>query len=178
MGPINPSLSGNIWILVATEYFTKWVEAIPLCKATGEAVANFIRENIITMFGIPHRIIRGNATPFVNKDVRKLLECYQVKYHRSSPYYPQENGQAEAMNKMLIKMIRKMSQEYSESSSSHLIHSVGILQFAKVCHRILFVLTCVWNRSGYPRKTGGTISTSYPSMKKGRLYSWGKDTKI
>ena len=48
IGPINPSSNGYIWILAATLYFTKWVEAIPLKKATGAAVANFIREHIIT----------------------------------------------------------------------------------------------------------------------------------
>jgi hypothetical protein len=42
IGPINLASGGYIWILVATEYFTKWVEAIPLRKATGAAVANFI----------------------------------------------------------------------------------------------------------------------------------------
>jgi hypothetical protein len=55
IGPINPASGGYIWILVATEYFTKWVEAIPLQKATGAAVANFIREHIITRFGIPYQ---------------------------------------------------------------------------------------------------------------------------
>ena len=53
IGPINSASGGYIWILVATEYFTKWVEAIPLRKTTSAAVANFIREHIITRFGIP-----------------------------------------------------------------------------------------------------------------------------
>jgi ribonuclease HI len=69
IGPINPPSNGCIWILVATEYFTKWVEAIPLKKATGAAVVNFIREHIMCRFGIPHRIISDNGTPFINKDV-------------------------------------------------------------------------------------------------------------
>uniref|UniRef100_A0A2N9H6K5 Integrase catalytic domain-containing protein n=1 Tax=Fagus sylvatica TaxID=28930 RepID=A0A2N9H6K5_FAGSY len=72
-----------------TEYFTKWVEAIPLRKATGAAVANFIREHIITRFGIPYKLITDNGTPFINKDVREVLEHYQVKHRRSTPYYPQ-----------------------------------------------------------------------------------------
>ena len=67
------------------EYFTKWAKAIPLRKATRGAVANFIKENIIFRFGVPHRIISDNGTPFVNSDVRKMLEFYQVKHHRSSP---------------------------------------------------------------------------------------------
>ena len=114
VGPVNPSLRGYIWILVATEYFTKWVEAVPLRKATGGAVANFIEENIIMRFGVPHRIINDNGTPFVNSVVRKMLKFYQVKHHRSSPYYPQGNGQAKATNKTLIKIISKMSQEYTK----------------------------------------------------------------
>ena len=57
IGPINPPSNDYIWILAATEYFTKWVEAIPLKKATRAAVANFVRDHIITSFGIPERLI-------------------------------------------------------------------------------------------------------------------------
>ena len=71
MGPVNPLSYGYIWILVATEYFTKWVEAVSLCKAMGGAVANFIKENIIVRFRVSHRIISDNGTPFVNSEVRK-----------------------------------------------------------------------------------------------------------
>ena len=74
VGPVNPPLRGYIWILVATEYFTKWVEAMPLHNVTRGVVANFIKENIIVRFGVPHRIIGDNGTPFVNSDVRKMLE--------------------------------------------------------------------------------------------------------
>ena len=66
---------------MAVEYFTKWVEAIPLLKATGGAVANFIKENVIVRFGVSYRIISDNGTPFVNSGVRKMLEFYQIKHH-------------------------------------------------------------------------------------------------
>ena len=88
VGPVSPPSHGYIWILVAMEYFTKWVEAIPLLKATGGAVANFIKENVIVRFGVSHRIISDNGTSFVNNGVRKMLEFYQIKHHWSSPYYP------------------------------------------------------------------------------------------
>ena len=48
IGPINPPSNGHIWILAATEHFTKWVEAIPLKKAIRATVSNFIWEHIIT----------------------------------------------------------------------------------------------------------------------------------
>ena len=83
-------------------------------------MANFIKENVIVRFGVPHKIINDNDTPSVNSDVRKMLEFYQVKHHRSSPYYPQGNGQAKATNKVLIKIISKMSQEYIDGWATHL----------------------------------------------------------
>jgi hypothetical protein len=105
---------------VATEYFSKWVKAIPLRKATGAAVENFIREHIITRFGIPHKIISDNGTPFVNKNVREVLEHYRIKHRRSTPYYPQGNGQAEATNRMLLHILSKMVFDYGKGWNSHL----------------------------------------------------------
>uniref|UniRef100_A0A2N9G531 Uncharacterized protein n=1 Tax=Fagus sylvatica TaxID=28930 RepID=A0A2N9G531_FAGSY len=124
IGPINPSSGGYIWILVATEYFSKWVEAVPLRKATGAAVANFIREHIITRFGIPHKIISDNGTPFVNKNVREVLEHYRIKHRRSTPYYPQGNGQAEATNRMLLHILSKMVFDYGKGWNSHLANTL------------------------------------------------------
>ena len=61
IGFTNPPSNGYMWILAATEYFTKLVEAIPLKKATGAAVANFIRKHIVMRFGIPKRLISDNG---------------------------------------------------------------------------------------------------------------------
>ena len=88
IGPINPPSNGYIWILAAIEYFTKWVKAIPLKKAIGAAVANFVRGHIITRFGIPKRLISDNGTPFINKDMKELTEAYYINHGRSTPYYP------------------------------------------------------------------------------------------
>uniref|UniRef100_A0A2N9G339 Integrase catalytic domain-containing protein n=1 Tax=Fagus sylvatica TaxID=28930 RepID=A0A2N9G339_FAGSY len=120
IGPIGPASGGHIWILVATEYFSKWVEAIPLRKGTGAALANFIREHIITHFGIPYKLISDNGTPFINKDVREVLEHYRVKHRHSTPYYPQGNGQAKTTNRMLLQILSKMVFDYGSNWSSHL----------------------------------------------------------
>ena len=81
---------------MATKYFTKWAEVVPLRKARGGAVANFIKGNIIVRFGVPYRVISDNGTPLFNSDVRKMLKFYQIKHHQ-------------ATNKTLIKVINKMS---------------------------------------------------------------------
>ena len=74
IGPINPPSKEWIWIFVATELFTKWVEAVAIKKAMGSLVANLLRENIICHFGVPNKFISNNGTPFLNKDVHHLIE--------------------------------------------------------------------------------------------------------
>ena len=108
IGPITPTPGGAIWILTATEYYTKWVEAIALRHTTGEAVANFIKENIVCRFGIPRRIISNSGTPLINREVKQLLERYNVMHNTSTPYYPKGNGQVEATNKRLLRILSKM----------------------------------------------------------------------
>jgi hypothetical protein len=49
---------------VATDYFTKWVEAIPTKKATSKFVIDFLMNNVVTRFGCPKRIVSENAMCF------------------------------------------------------------------------------------------------------------------
>ena len=119
--PINPPSCGYIWILAAIEYFTKWVEAIPLKKATKATIANFVKGYIITRFGIPRRLISDNRTPFINKVMKGLTEAYCIKHGRSTSYYPQGNGQAEATNRVMLKILKKMKHEYEGKWSDHLV---------------------------------------------------------
>lgn len=70
-------------------------------------MAKFIKEHLICRFGVPQVILSDNGIPFVNRDIKDLLGRYHVKHYNSSPYYPKENGQAEATNKTLIKILSK-----------------------------------------------------------------------
>ena len=57
---------GLKFAVVAVDYFTKWVEAIPLSAITEKNLTKFIREHIIYKFGIPHSLISDNALQFDN----------------------------------------------------------------------------------------------------------------
>ena len=66
IGKIHPASSkGHNFILVATDYFTKWVEAIPLKKEEKKDVIQFIKEHIIHRFGIAQSITADQGTMFV-----------------------------------------------------------------------------------------------------------------
>jgi hypothetical protein len=108
IGQINPpSSKGHKFVLLATDYFTKWVEAIPLKKVTSENMVEFVKEHIIYRFGIPQTITTDQGAQFVSLEFREFAESMGIKLFNSSPYYAQANGQAEASNKIMIKLIQK-----------------------------------------------------------------------
>jgi len=98
-------------MLVATYYFTKWIEAVPLKNMTHKEVNEFITEHIIHRFGIPQTLTTDQGTSFMSKEVREFAELYKIKLLNSSPYYAQANGQVESSNKILIKLIKMKIEE-------------------------------------------------------------------
>ncbi|GLJ43441.1 hypothetical protein SUGI_0902990 [Cryptomeria japonica] len=102
-----PSSNGHKFIITAIEYFTKWIEAVPLTQVTRKQIATFILNYIICRYGIPVSIIIDNGHPFKNKDVRELCDRFHISHCFSTPYYPQGNGQGEASNKTILKILKK-----------------------------------------------------------------------
>jgi transposase InsO family protein len=94
-------------VLVSTDYFTKWTEAIALKNMTHREVIEFITEHIIHRFGIPETLTIDQGTSFMSKEVREFAELYRIKLLNSSPYYAQANGHAESSNWILINLIKK-----------------------------------------------------------------------
>ena len=112
IGQINPpSSKGHRFVLVATDYFTKWTEVVPLRNMTHREVIEFIIEHIIHRFGIPQTLTTDQGSSFISKEVRDFAESYKIKILNSSPYYAHPNGQAESSNKILRKVIKKKIEE-------------------------------------------------------------------
>ena len=108
-GTITPlSSEGHKWIITTIDYFTKWVEAIPLVIAKGVQVSKFILYHIICHFDIPSTIFTDQGGNFENLNMEELCTSLHIHHHFSSPYFPQDNGQAEATNKTLLKILKKV----------------------------------------------------------------------
>ena len=80
------------YILVCTNYVTKWVEAKALFRATKNYVVEFIYEDIFTHLGVPCEIVTNEGTQFTSKLMKEITEKYGIKHCKSSPYHPQANG--------------------------------------------------------------------------------------
>ena len=107
MGPFPPSF-GNIYILLALDYVSKWVEAIACPKNDAITVVGFIQRNILSRFGAPRTIISDEGSHFSNKVFAKLMSKYGIKHMMRLAYHPQSNGQAEISNREIKKIMEKI----------------------------------------------------------------------
>jgi hypothetical protein len=89
-----PSSTQHRWILTTTDYFTKWIEAVPTRQATDTVIIQFLETNILSRFGCPIKIITDNATTFKSKKMEKFCKDYNITLGHSTAYYPQGNGLA------------------------------------------------------------------------------------
>ena len=107
VGPFPKAIGNKKYLLVGTDYFTKWVEAEPLANIRDVDVKKFVWKNIVTRFGIPRALVSDNGLQFDSKAFRKYCSELGIKNRYSTPAYPQSNGQAEAVNKVIVSGLKK-----------------------------------------------------------------------
>ncbi|KAL0433802.1 UNVERIFIED_CONTAM: hypothetical protein Slati_2714500 [Sesamum latifolium] len=95
------------FLLVAIDYFTKWVEAEPLARITEGKVMKFIWKNIICHFGLPRELISDNSRQFQGRRIQDWCAGFHIKQRFTSVSYPQANGQVEVTNRILVQGIKK-----------------------------------------------------------------------
>lgn len=109
IGPISSQSTGvHTHIIIATNYFTKWVEAIPIKRTTSKVVCDFIKENILVRYGVPHKLVTNNATSFSSSEFSLFYYDYGISISHSANYYPQGNSQAKCSNKNLVNIIKSL----------------------------------------------------------------------
>ena len=106
MGPFPPSF-GNLYILLAVDYVSKWVEAIAYPTNDANTVKGFIQRNILSRYGAPRIIISDKGSHFYNKLFAKLLSRYGVRHTMGLAYHPQSNRQAEISNREIKNILEK-----------------------------------------------------------------------
>jgi hypothetical protein len=87
IGQIHPTSSkGHRFVLVATDYFTKWTKVVPLKNMTHKEAIHFISEHIIHRFGIPQTLTTDQGSSFMSHQVCDFVESLKIKLLSSLPY--------------------------------------------------------------------------------------------
>ncbi|KAK8913989.1 hypothetical protein KSP39_PZI024103 [Platanthera zijinensis] len=106
LGPLPLASGQRKFIIMAIDYFTKWIEAEPLAKITEENAKQFVWKNIVCRFGIPAVIITDNGTQFTGKSFTKLCEDLKITLRHTAVSHPQSNGQIEVTNRTILKGLK------------------------------------------------------------------------
>ena len=105
LGPLTETSLGNQYVLVFSDYLTKWVEAYPLKKADAISVARKLFEEIICRYGAPKRLLSDRGLVFRSNIVKELCQIFKAKKVFTSAYHPQTDGLVERFNKTLAQLL-------------------------------------------------------------------------
>ncbi|XP_024010912.1 uncharacterized protein K02A2.6-like [Eutrema salsugineum] len=108
VGPLH-RLKQKRFLLVLTDYFSKWVEADSYASIKDAQVEHFIWKNIICRHGVPYEIVTDNGSQFISTRFEAFCEKWKIRLSKSTPRYPQGNGQFEAANKTILDGLKRGS---------------------------------------------------------------------
>jgi len=91
IGPLPRSHQGHTWLFVLQDRFTKWVELVPLRRATANAVTKALTERIFLRHGRPDTVLSDNGTQLRSKQLEERLRAWNVRHVTTPAYSPQCN---------------------------------------------------------------------------------------
>jgi hypothetical protein len=97
-----------MYILTTTYYFIKWSEAVGLKKDDVEELIEFLKDNILSQFGVPNKFIIDNGSILISSNFTNFCGQYRIITSQSLNCYPQGNGLAESTNKKIVQILKKI----------------------------------------------------------------------
>ena len=122
LGPFPRSNKGNCHIIVAVDYFTKWVETKAIPAATAIAVAEFFVERIVLRHGAPLALLTDQGKCFKNALFAVVTRLLETKHRTTTPYLPQANGLTERWNYTCAAMLSMYVDQKHENWDDVLSH--------------------------------------------------------
>lgn len=107
LGPFPTTLDQIKCLILAVDYFAKWIEAEPLARITTNNSTRFFKKSIMIRFGIPEAIIIDYGAQFAEKNFRKLMADLSIRHHFTSVEHAQANGQAKAVNQATLQGLKR-----------------------------------------------------------------------
>lgn len=104
MGPFPRSSEGNTYLLVFQDLFSRWVELVPIRRATSEVIVGKFRSVILNRYGTPDSLITDNGSNFVSSKMKSLLDSLKIK-HIKTPFYHSQANPVERSNRNIRQLI-------------------------------------------------------------------------
>ena len=105
LGPFPPSSKGSRYIVVFSDYLTRWVEAFPVPSVEATVIARLLIDEIISRHGAPRVLLSDRGTNFLSKVVAEVCKIFQIQKVNTSSYHPQTDGLVERFNSTLCQSL-------------------------------------------------------------------------
>ena len=105
LGELPATSAGNRYILVVSDYYTKWTESFPMPNMEAETVAKLIVEQVIARFGVPSVIHSDQGPQYESRLFSSVCELLGIQKTHTTPYHPKSDGMVERFNKTLCTML-------------------------------------------------------------------------
>ena len=92
-------------ILVITDHFTRYAQAVPTKNQTARTTARILFDHFFAYYGFPSKLHSDKAQNFESKVIQHLCRVAGIKKTRTTPYHPMGNGQVERFNQTLLRML-------------------------------------------------------------------------
>jgi len=120
LGPLPESQHGNSYVMVVADYFTRWMEAIPLPNQEASTVADRLVDEVFMRFSPPEQLHSDQGKQFESKLMTELCKLLHIKKTRTTPYHPQCDGMVERFNRPLLNMLATHCKEHPWDWEQHL----------------------------------------------------------
>ena len=111
MGPLPETDSGNKYLLIAMDYFSKWPEAYPLPDQEAYSVAEVLVRELVSRFGVPLSIHSDQGRNFESTLFQEMCKLLGIEKTRTTPLHPQSDGMVERFNRTLEAQLSKFVEE-------------------------------------------------------------------
>ena len=124
VGPLPTSKSGNKYILVISDYFTKWAEAFGIPNQEAITVATKLVDHVFCRLSMPTQLHSDMGAQFESQLIKDISGLLGIKKTHTTPYHPQSDGLVERLNRTILSMLATTIKDHGEEWEDHL---------AKVC---------------------------------------------
>ena len=122
LGPFPESPAGNSYILVVTDYFTRWAEAYAIPNQEAITVAKRLTDEFFFRFSPPEQLHSDQGRNFESAVITEVCRLLGIVKTRTTPYHPQSDGLVERLNRTLLSMLATAALERPFEWEDHLRH--------------------------------------------------------
>ena len=115
LGPLPETDSGNKYILIAMDYFSKWPEAYLLPNQEAHSIAEVLAQELVSCFGVPLSIHSDQGRNFESRLFQEMCKLLGTEKTRTTPLHPQSDGMVERFNRTLEARLSKFVEEHQKN---------------------------------------------------------------